>query len=333
VAIWTQAADGGGSHIRANRFNVDQDAWLGSVKVDRDLPAMSEQPSVAINALGYTVAVFVQGGNVWTNDWDPVHGSPLWGTPLVMNQPGALSVMGPCIGAAGTTGTFSVVWGENSPASANFQFWGVRSGFSGWGPVHSVATDQGSKGMLACDLTNAVLTWTAVVDSQPKIIGGYYGTSGTLAPETRELGEAAGLFDQDHRPRVAHSPGGYATVIWTVGQTTLSSRRTSGFNWLAPAPVGDGLGATEHADIASDGAGNSIATWVQHDATQTRVWVNFERWLQAWGTPERLEPPVDGKALRPHVAMAQKGNEPGDGMVVWQQADGAKMQVWARSYR
>ena len=121
-------------------------------------------------------------------------------------------------------------------------------------------------------------------------------------------------------------------AVWTEGPRTLVSE-LSGSKWSFGGSISDGLGTTRQAQVARGGAMGAFAVWAQESGARSDVWMNMRLKGSVWGKPELVET-GDGNASNPHVAMAPRvsGNE-AEGVIVWQQSDGTRDNIWARSYR
>ena len=79
--------------------------------------------------------------------------------------------------------------------------------------------------------------------------------------------------------------------------------------------------------IAFDNAGNAMAVWEQNDGTMFNIWANYFDGTD-WGTAELIETDDVGGAVNPQFAIDSEGNA----MVVWQQNDGTRYNIWANYY-
>ena len=92
--------------------------------------------------------------------------------------------------------------------------------------------------------------------------------------------------------------------------------------------LGTGLGAAPAPRVATDSAGKAIAVWMQHDGTRDNIWANRYVPGTGWGTAGAIET-GSGNARNPAVALSGAG----DAVVVWEQTDGTRYNIWAASYR
>lgn len=100
----------------------------------------------------------------------------------------------------------------------------------------------------------------------------------------------------------------------------------------------DGLPAIPHAvmqhhaydpQIAFDGAGNGIAVWNQFDELRKNVWAShYSVGNNAWSTAVLIETNNSGDADFPQLAVDSAGNA----LVVWEQSDGTRRNIWANRY-
>ena len=80
--------------------------------------------------------------------------------------------------------------------------------------------------------------------------------------------------------------------------------------------------------IATDAAGNALAVWFQYDGARYNIWANRYTAGSGWGTAELIETDNAGGAYDPQIATDAAGNA----LAVWQQDDGARLNIWANRY-
>jgi hypothetical protein len=72
-----------------------------------------------------------------------------------------------------------------------------------------------------------------------------------------------------------------------------------------------------------------LAVWDQSDGTRSNIWSNRYTPTGGWGTAERIETDDAGNALGPHVAIDGGGNA----VVVWDQSDGTRANIWSNRFK
>lgn len=88
------------------------------------------------------------------------------------------------------------------------------------------------------------------------------------------------------------------------------------------------VGDAWKAQVAVDGSGNAVAVWEEHDGTHYNIWSNRFDPLAGWSTATLVETNDSGSAVSPQVVLDGDGNA----LVVWQQSDGVRENIWARRF-
>ena len=134
-------------------------------------------------------------------------------------------------------------------------------------------------------------------------------------------------------PRIRFDTAGNAMAVWQqhdgVRFNIISNRYTPDTGWgRAELVENDNTGDALNVELATDGDGNSIALWQQHDGTRYNIWSNRYVAGTGWDTPELVETDNAGSATFPVIAFDHSGNA----FAVWQQNDGIRNNIWSNSY-
>ena len=136
-------------------------------------------------------------------------------------------------------------------------------------------------------------------------------------------------------PQVAFDAAGNGAAVWSqfdgLRKNVWASRYTaSTTTWGAPVLIETNNGGdADFPQLALDSAGNALVVWEQSDSTRRNIWVNrYTATSQRWGTAQLLETDDVGFANASQLVLDANGN----GMVVWEQSDGARKNIWARRY-
>jgi hypothetical protein len=69
--------------------------------------------------------------------------------------------------------------------------------------------------------------------------------------------------------------------------------------------------------------------WQQSDGTRDNIWANrYNQAMGLWDTARMIETDNAGTAQNPQVSM----DSGGDAVVVWQQSDGARYNIWSNRF-
>jgi hypothetical protein len=135
---------------------------------------------------------------------------------------------------------------------------------------------------------------------------------------------------------VAVDPMGNAVAVWArslgdclSGKISIwANRYTKGVGWSTAQllETDEALSAYD-PQIVFDRSGDALAVWYQ-DGTHTHILASRLPAGGSWSSPQLLETNNVGGADSPRIAMDGGGNA----IVVWQQYDGAKFDIWATRY-
>lgn len=121
-----------------------------------------------------------------------------------------------------------------------------------------------------------------------------------------------------------------ATSVLNISIPAILADKQVKPHWRAPVLIEtNDAGPAGSPQIALDAVGNAIAVWQQPDGTTQSIWANRYEIGKGWGTPQLLESDNAGNAQLPQVAVDGAGNA----LVVWQQSDGSRNNIWANRYQ
>ncbi len=139
-------------------------------------------------------------------------------------------------------------------------------------------------------------------------------------------------------PQVAMNNNGQAIIVWFQNDGANSQVFRSEYrngSWTDPSGLSDnispdGQDAGLHR-VAMNDDGDAVIAWVQSDGTNNQIFRSHYR-SGSWNDPTDLSDHInpDGQTLNsPDVAL----NSNGDAVIVWQQSDGEKSQIFRSEYR
>lgn len=145
-----------------------------------------------------------------------------------------------------------------------------------------------------------------------------------------ETDNAGGAF----LPRAGMDTGGNTVAVWQQFDGThmniVANRYAAAAQaWGTAQAVENNPGFADAPQIAMSGVGNAIVVWRQFDGAQNSVWAN--RYVAAtnlWDPAQLIETDNTGGASAPQIAVDGSGNA----IVVWQQSDGVRTNIWANRY-
>jgi hypothetical protein len=332
LAVWYQS-DGTRLNIWANRFTPGS-GWGTAELIETDNTRDAYVPEIAIDGSGNALAVFqlFDGTrmNIWANRYTPGSG---WGTAELIETDNAGSAASPQIAINGS-GNALTVWHQYD--GALFNIWANRyTPGSGWGTaelIERLNTNDASGPQIAIDGSgNALAVWhqSGVVARYNIWARRYTPGSGWGTAELIETDHAGGAVN----PQIAIDGSGNALAVWTQYDGTrnniVANRYTPGSGWGAAELIETDAGsASSFSQIATDGSGNAIAVWEQHDGTRFNIWANRYTPGSGWGTAELIETNETGDASDPQIAIDGSGNA----LAVWHQFGRTRFNIWANRY-
>ncbi len=139
-------------------------------------------------------------------------------------------------------------------------------------------------------------------------------------------------------PQVAMNNGN-AVIVWVQddndGNRQIFKSEFRNGIWVHPSSIDDnispdGTGCND-AHVAMDRNGNTVIIWVQYDGVNSQIFKSEYRngeWKHPSSTADNISP--DGSdCYDPQVAIDDNGNT----LIIWEQSDGADMQIFKSEYR
>ncbi len=354
TAVWVQH-DGVQNSIYANRMIGG--VWAGATLLENDTVVGGASaggvsaPKVRMGALGRAVTTWIRdNGNASYSIWAYAHDQP------------AVPTQARAIGGGGTASDPQVAFDDDGHAAftvwteydsgrppAAFRITQQQYLYADCDRVVPCAWDQNNFGW-----RGATLIETDPEDTiAPQVAG--FGQGGAVAVWGKAQG-ASGLelWGSTHnratgwsplarinasanrvdKHTVAAAPDGSATAVWIesiAGRRTVLASRLIGAGWSAPLPVDDTTaGQSDEPQVAVDGNGNALITWVQLAGGS---WSVRSRRCPAGAlsgcAAVRLVAGPAGSVELPRLAGAPNGAA----MIVWQQVDSAGQRgLYASAY-
>ncbi len=205
---------------------------------------------------------------------------------------------------------------------------------SGWRIGELIETENSGNAQfpqVALDASgNAIVVWHHNDGTRFNIYSNRYnadiGWGEAELIETDDSGDA-------RYPQIVIDNSGNALAVWQQYDGTRdniwSNRYTAGVGWgTAELIETEDAGDAHYPQISIDGSDNAVAVWSHFDGTRYNIWSNRYTADVGWGTAEMIETDNSGHAYNPQVGMDESGN----GVVVWQQYDGARYNVHSNIY-
>jgi len=229
-------------------------------------------------------------------------------------------------------GNAAAFWTEGMKPSV---LWTNRYEFgSGWGaPTKIEENSQQKNARAVTDASgNLLVVW------EHRLVNTFYLAAKRYEPgagwkETQLIEPADSVqLSSSAGHQLAANKSGDVIAVWQrtalplVGGDIWVNRYEAGIGWgTAQLLETDAVNGAASPDIAMDEAGNALAVWQQSDGTRLNIWTARFASGAGWGAPQRLETNDAGDAQQPQIAM----NAAGEAVVVWQQHDGSRWNIWA----
>ena len=265
TAVW--ARNNGANAIIQSSRRPPGGSWTSAV----DLSAAGQSAGfahVAVDAGGRATAVWLRSNGTHTivqAATRPTDGS--WGAPENLSVAGQ-SAGAPDVAVTGT-GNVTAAW-YRSDGTFNIIQSATRPLGGTWtNPVDISSTEAGSGDVqVAVDQAdNVTAAWLHVVGASTAVQTAQRSPEGTWQPPIT----LSNAVMPAQEPHVSVSATGIATALWTRfnGSVTVvqAAHRPPGGVWSNPKDLsGPTLGAMQ-IDVASDGAGDSVAVWSGNDGS------------------------------------------------------------------
>ncbi|MFZ4857112.1 MAG: PKD domain-containing protein [Desulfuromonadaceae bacterium] len=333
IAVWQQS-DGTRENIWANRY-TPAGGWGTAQLIETDNAGTATYPQIAMNSSGTAVAVWKQSDgtrdNIWANRYTTVGG---WGTAqLIESDNGSADAPRVAIDSGGVA---VAVWMQ-SDGSRN-HLWSNRSTTAGvWGTAQLIETDATNGSYYPHVAMNAggtaIAIWQQPEGSTFNVWVNHCSSAGVWGGAKLIETNTGDAF----YPQVAIDAGGNAVAVWQQYDGTrynIWANQYSLFsNWgVAQLIETDALGNANSPQLAMNSSGTAVVVWHQSDGTRinsytdrNNIWTNSFTPGVGWGSAMLIDNDNTGSADYPQVAIGTSG-EP---LVVWQQSDGARTNIWA----
>jgi len=296
--------------------------WQTPVAID--VPALNsrpQEPQVATDGSGNSIAVWQQDSVVYAAHWDGTD----WSLPVAIDAGTNGNASRPQVGFDGS-GNAIAVWtqwdGFRDRVYANRwdgTAWGTAAMISSAGSVGNADLPQ-----LAVDPSGAAIAmWEQYIFGYVVVANYFDGTQWGATPV---------VIGSGNEPQLAFNGSGKAMAAWYVDRPYPLSTRiyTSVFEadtWSSPAPIDDGTGDAFLPDVAMDATG-AIVVWKQWDGSSYRTIAS--RWAAGgWSAPETVSATTgDMRVNIPRVAMDGSGNA----VVIWIDLRSSPYHMYANTW-
>jgi len=335
VAVWVHDVDGaGGISLRASRYTPGS-GWGNAEQIAADGISTTRGPQIAIDSKGNATAIWVQNEgaifNIWSNHFTPDTG---WeGAERIEIATGVGNAFTPKI-VANDDGVMIAAWYRNeaNPSGQPFFIWTNRfTPQTGWGVAEQISNDGIFPGIVIANNGTAMITWTASVSSNTDPLF-HYSKQFTPAngwDSTAKLIDSGqdAFFDREPALDKDDNP-----VVLIRSRTALWLKRYSEANgWGAAEPITISDTATQVllAKFSIDSEDNILAVWQERNGSSLQnLWANSFIPGTGWGTAELIEIKDERDVEAQQLVVDSSGN----GIVLWQQSDGTRKNIWGNRF-
>ncbi len=192
------------------------------------------------------------------------------------------------------------------------------------------AGDAGHPEVATDPAGNAIAVWEQKSGTRYDVWANRYATeSGWAGAAIIESGNAGDAV----RPEVATDRAGNAIAVWEQSDGTRyniwANRYVAGSGWVGAVMIeSNDVGGAYSAQVAVDPNGNAVVAWEQYEGRRSDIWANRYVAASGWSRATLIERDNAGAAHSPEVAIDPAGNA----VVVWDQSDGTRYNLWANRY-
>lgn len=318
--------------VWASRYAAGS-TWGTAITIDNPVGG-SAPPQIAMTPSGVAAASFVQstsnsgGGQLMLANR---FSGTAWGTPL------RLDVIDAVIDALDTRvaitpgGAATVAFNQSDNVLGRRATTAQSTAAGAWAaPVVIGAVNSYRPQVAAAANGTTVMVWavTDTVATSSLWASRNLGTGGWTAPVV----VASGARDVGTL-RLQADASGNAIVVWQDRPSTLATIRASRLNaasgvWSVPVALSDGTRDAFEPELATDGAGNTIAVWNDNSGVVAN---RYTASAASWGGAVRVQPVGASAGGQAKVALDGAGN----GFAVWLQGspgDSQKREVWSARF-
>ena len=329
TAVWQQP-DGEHHSIWTNRYTAGT-GWGVAALIETNNAEHAQIPQIASNADGATIALWQQHDGIRTNLWANRYAVATgWGKAQLIehNDWGHAYSHKVAMDAGGNAWA---VWAQKVNSTSVMLAKRYEVG-AGWGgetfldsstyPVNvpQIAFDAGG---------NALAVWWRGNGTAHNIMSARSRTGSSWG--------SANLIDGDGpewvtHPQVAVDASGNGVAVWEQLNGAITSiwanHYVADWGWGTPRLIESSDDAATRPQVAVDAAGNAVVVWTQSKGASTDIWAARYAAGTSWGAAQLIETDDAGDAKAPQVAIDAGGNA----VVVWEQSDGTRFNIWSARY-
>jgi hypothetical protein len=328
TVVWIQS-DG----VRANLWSDTFLAAGGSIGpriIESNDSGGVSDPNLAVGADGSVHAAWIQSDGINDNVWyaylEPGVG---WSSPVTVANSSIGQCSQPRIGVDDRDNV-TIVYRQRDPQTSLFvtQF----RPFVGWGPavlLENLSNTVNTPDLAVARNGYALVVWQQSDGIRPSAFASRYSPLGTW--ENATLIEANDTYDAGEvQAMVDENGNGLATWVQVYGNYTsvMEARYYGTGSWVTARPVeSDNARTASGLSLVGDGSGGAFALWSFSDGVRSNPVLSWSTpslgWLDALPV-ETANDAVNNWAL----AVGADGHA----VVIWQQLDGQRYNLWARAY-
>lgn len=306
-------------------FTAGDGEWKTAALIENSNAGSAQEPKVALDSSGRGLAVWAQhessGYRIWSNRYDDS-----WGQAERISDD--VAAFSPQI-ALNNSGQALAVWEQDN--GSRYNIWASWFDGSSWAAAELIQAQTSADALdpkiaIASD-GRAVAVWTQSEGGRFNIYanqfnGTEWGTAGLI--QANNLNDA-------WVPQISMNANGQALAVWAQfdgSQYRIWSNFFNGSGWEGAELVrNDVVGESADPQVVMAPDGRAFAVWAQSDGLRYNMWANqFDD--GEWGVAELLETENSGSAFAPQVDTYA-----GESLVVvWQQSDGFRNNIWANRF-
>jgi len=347
IAVWQQSGS-----IWANRFDSSIDLTIaatgwGSAELIEANAGNASDPQIAFDNSGNALAIWQQTDDIFRtsifanrfdSSVDLTIAATGWGNAELVEIDDTESAFRPQI-TFDNSGNAIAVWVQQGTSDGIWvnHFDGSIGG-TGWGSAElisaNVAVASAWLPQIAIDSNgNALAVWSNFSASGNIYANRFDGSNWGSAELIQTV---AGNPSSSAPPQIAFDNSGNALAIWqqyngSTGDNIWANRfdgSSGGTGWGSAELVEtDDVNTASDPQIAFDSRGNALAVWVQFDSSNNRS-IMAKRFIgTSWGTVELVET-IDTDVSAPQIVFDNRDHA----LVVWQQYDSTRYNIWANRF-
>jgi len=328
LAVWLQ---NNGTRVNVMASRYANSAWSQPIPIDANDNYDANAPRLAMDANGNAIAIWIQYDGNANSLYANRYANGTWNGAVLLETSNNTAPRDTTI-VCGENGQAIAAWAQPETQGGMETLYANRfTPSGGWSGAVPIEADAGAAFFPSAAVDpagNALVVWQQVgsIVANRFVVGSGWGQA---APINVAMNGAS-------IARVGLDAAGNAMAVWTQIIGTRNAVHANRFSlssgWGLPAPISDpAVGHAYDPQIVVDKTGNALAVWDQETSTINQArHLHTNRYVlgSGWSTATLLDTDA-ASSTSPRMAIDASGNA----LLVWQQSDGTRNNVYSNRFQ